>query len=344
MQVGSIVNIPPDRRTYEGNDFPLPHNKIGVEVEVERVRTGIREIEKLGTWRTTPEGSLREHGVEFVFREPLFGKDAEQAIRDLMKTIGDIRERRFKDRNMDTLFRFSHRTSIHVHVDVRDMNPNDLFSFLYNYIIFERLMFRWIQEQSGIDRSESPFCVPYYCSPDEYTGVLSDLLDLERVYNKTIGDTDGDEIMAMEQVQNSIHHIFSRGPRYLAVNFSSLLNMGTLEFRQLHGTDNPDVILKWIHLILHLKRHALENREPPEYTLMRISADPNAYLQQVFGSLWEELEFPDTQWLLYSGVRKAQGTLLLKSIHRTSNSIRRTIDSASLLDNLNTRLKRNSSE
>lgn len=122
---------------------------------------------------------------------------------------------------------FSQRTSTHIHLNVRDMTWEEIENLVLLYMIFERHFFL----QTNQDREHSIFCVPLY-----KTDAASKLQPIEYcsgIWNK-----------------------------YAALNLCTILGgespmFGTIEFRHMHGTSNPDVLIPWINNILRLKAQAL---------------------------------------------------------------------------------------
>lgn len=123
----------------------------------------------------------------------------------------------------------SSRCSVHVHMNVRDFNWHTLYKFMLVYLIFERVLYR----MSG-DRWNNNFCVPLTGS-SEVSSVLKYLSN------------------------NSIPGTWYK---YFGLNISPIWGgesgkaIGTIEFRQLHGTTNIIEIMQWVYLICALKTAA----------------------------------------------------------------------------------------
>lgn len=325
MKIGNLNGRGVESRTFQPDpSLPLPSCSMGVEVEVENCSPRFREIIHSGIWITAEEGMLRNNGREFVFAQPLFGKDMVDAIQFLDNKIEEHRQNRES-------YIFSHRTSVHVHIDVRDMEPGQLFSMLMYYIVFERPMFNWLYRQSGVDRSESPFCVPYFNSPDDYIGLFNNLFRLQQY---------DDPDMQME-----LFHNFARqGQRYSAVNFSSTNNLGTLEFRQMHGTSDSTEILTWVKMIQTLKLRGMEMPNPePDEMIQAISAHgPENFTRQFFGDeLAEELLSVSNHNEIFQGVRRAQDMVHYFSMQELQNPLlRQVVGTEMFLRGLSNQLKR----
>src|SRR3990167_2684205 len=100
--------------------FLDPKTHVGIEVEVENV-SYINPNIPLCFWQITEDGSLRNHGKEFkTFPIPL--QHAHVALEQL-----------FQGLNPD--IDFSHRTSIHVHMDIRGLTMSQLLGLLLTYTV-----------------------------------------------------------------------------------------------------------------------------------------------------------------------------------------------------------------
>lgn len=122
---------------------------------------------------------------------------------------------------------FSQRTSTHVHLNVRDMTWEEIENMVLLYMIFERHFFL----QTNQDREHSIFCVPIYKT--DKTCVVLPIDQCSHNWNK-----------------------------YAALNLCTILGgespmFGTIEFRHMHGTSDPSVLIPWINNILRLKAQAL---------------------------------------------------------------------------------------
>ena len=325
MKIGNLNGRGIEVRTFQPDpSLPLPNCSMGIEVEVENCSPRFREIVYDGIWTTVEERMLQNNGREFVFSQPLFGKDMVDAVQFLGNKIEEHREERMS-------YNFSHRTSVHVHIDVRDMEPGQLFSMMMYYIVFERLMFNWLYHQSGVDRSESPFCIPYFNSPDDYIGLFNNLFYLQKY-----DDPD---------IQMELFNRFARqGQRYSAVNFSSTYNLGTLEFRQMHGTSNPTEILTWVKMIQTLKLRGMEMPNPePDEMIQSISAHgPENFTRQFFGhELAEELLSVSDYRDIFQGIRRAQDMVHYFLMKELQNPLlRQVVSTEEFLQGLSNQLKR----
>jgi len=219
---------------------------LGIEIEVEHIRNHIETF----LWTIKEDGSLRNHGVEYVsppLKPNLIGP-ALNALYDLIPVT----------------HQFSQRTSIHVHMNVQDFTEEQLYRLFIIYLTFEPLIYQWV----GKDRDENIFCRPWY-QVYELNAMIKSLQILSNVI-KNIG------------------YIQHTNKRYSGLNFESLQKFGTIEFRQLGGTDNIITIIKWINIILSLKVAALKYQT--DTLIARINnlntkSDYHIFTQEIFDGL-----------------------------------------------------------
>jgi len=188
-----------------------PTALVGIEVEVENIR--YHPVLNY-YWDGKEDGSLRNNGAEYT-SIPLRGYQVPFALRYL-------REQLYFENKPD----FSTRTSIHVHMNVRDMCEDQIKVFILLYSLFERHFFN----VAGTKRETSVFCVPLYRSKQLHSIMDKDLMS-----------------------------IVSRWHKYNAINCGTILGtgdvprFGTIEFRHLYGTLDIGTVTDWINQIMLLR-------------------------------------------------------------------------------------------
>lgn len=203
------IELPPD-------SYGLNHPKdtlnrhVGIEIEVERC--GDAQFPRLSFWDITKDGSLRgEDAYEFKTHFPLTAYHSLQALDEFFGMV----ERRRGTKHPE-LFDFSERTSIHVHVDVRDLTESQIKTAVKMYMIFERSLFDF----SGRDRRHNIFCIPVSESA-------------------VLGGRQGRTFYAFWE-------------KYCALNLVTLSTFGTMEFRSMAGNDHKELIQSWVLLLASL--------------------------------------------------------------------------------------------
>ena len=114
---------------------------------------------------------------------------------------------------------YSDRCSVHVHVNCTDMEMEQISSLALLYTVIEEIMFEYV----GAARDTNIYCIPW--------NQCRQHLDL---INKFLADPSSS---------------LKRWNKYTALNLLPLANIGTVEFRQMHGTADIKKLSLWINLI-----------------------------------------------------------------------------------------------
>ena len=197
--------------------FPwtIMNGMVGIEVEVENITNAVH-LEAF--WQMKTDNSLRNNGYEFV-SVPLPISQVQYALEHLYTAMR-------ANNNPD----FSNRTSIHIHLNCRDMTQDQIYVLCLLYAIFEKHFYA----VAGTKRLNSIFCVPLY-------------------------RTDG-----LKNISTAIYKFAPQWHKYTGFNILPLLDnnghrgYGTIEFRHLYGTLDERAVMQWIDHILCLRKAALE--------------------------------------------------------------------------------------
>jgi len=293
MSIGDKVGIPPPSRQWGASDALVANDVfVGVEIELEGLGGLTAPVSKLATkrglWRITDDGSLRNTGREFIMQEvatgqPLMGKDIIRALDDFGTCIDALKAK-------DKPPVLSDRTSIHVHLDVRNLEDDQFKRLILLYYAFEDILFKWI----GEDRHKSNYCRPASSHYDVIERVGA-LLNGRRDFNDTIRD----------------------GNKYDALNFEAVRHLGSLEVRSMRGTYDKALILRWVNILLRLREACLDERINLAQFPEQVSASGmQDFLQGIFKDQAQELlPFADDIDIL-RGVRTAQEILVVATAAR----------------------------
>lgn len=245
---------------------------LGVEIEVENIRD-FRNSRYNYFWRVEEDNSLRDNGREFVTL-PLKGDQVPFALVCL-------------DSSLEDEARFSHRTSVHVHMNVRDLEPEQIAKIVLVYLTVEKFLFKF----AGEHREKNIFCVPLYA--------------LEMT------DTLFHSIMGLDKKE--IRRIQSQEFRYSALNFEPMFSFGTIEFRHLGGTRDPHRIVSWINMLLRIKQYALSKDLQTlirETIVLNSNSHYRGYAQEVFRELFWQVQSPNVDADIEAGVLSVKRTIL----------------------------------
>jgi len=194
--------------------------EVGIEIEVEGSNLPAPPV----GWRKVSDGSLRGESCEYVLKTPC-------ARGSVTKYLD-----RMKEANEEANFEFSYSTrqSIHVHINVQELNLVQLYNFITLFLIFESELVRWC----GEDREHNLFCL----QTKDAEGLIS---TLEKA-----------------ATPKTYHLLSTDSIRYSALNISSIYKFGSLEFRSMRGTDDYLMIQRWIDILLNIKDVALTYESP----------------------------------------------------------------------------------
>ncbi len=200
-----------------GPDFTRPHHHASVGIEVEL--EGVNSPpQPLKMWQSVHDGSL-QGGVEFV-SDPVWGSAISAALEELHQYL------------VTTDVQLSFRTSVHIHLNILDLTADQLASFIRMYLLYESAFYRLHERW---DRGSCLFCVPVFTS-----------VKLQQAFGK-----------ALKGINNRSTRGFDSTYKYSGLNIKTVNNLGTVEFRQMGGTNNMTHISDWINIILQLKVAAI---------------------------------------------------------------------------------------
>lgn len=230
----SLKNKPFEWTTMQG--------MVGIEIEVENIT---QQMIFLAYWDAKSDGSLRNNGVELV-SVPLQIKQVQLALEHVFDVL-----------NQNNKPDFSNRTSIHIHVNCRDLTQDQLYNFILLYAIFEKHFYNIV----GNKRLNSIFCVPVFRT-NQLKHLNTVVYGLSPEWHKYCG------LNLLPLYQNSVTQGY-----------------GTIEFRHLHGTSDQQEILEWINDILCLRKFACEVNKEELIQLIKEMNTTSSYLSlysQVF--------------------------------------------------------------
>ena len=193
QSIGACWNRQPARVTLEGHPWVVGTERVGVEIELEGVQGANRF--RSDYWEVKGDGSLRNNGYEFVMRGPTGGVDLRNAVVEIDSFLNG--------KNPDGNW----RCSTHVHVDVREMNAQQLKHMILIYTVLEKVLFKL----SGIHRYKNNFCCALGFAQQQLK-VLSRAWTQERTYDFT-------------------NRLVQGWDKYSAINLLPMTNFGSVEFR-----------------------------------------------------------------------------------------------------------------
>ena len=207
---------------------------IGIEIECEGENLGRRPPVP---WQAHHDGSLRgEECIEYITNGPVPYGESLKALENLQKYC-------IKNRS---IIEDSHRTSVHIHINILPLTLRELYNFMVLYLVMEDVL---VEYSGGKERVGNLFCLR--ASDAEYQV----------------------DILA-RAAQNFKFNDFARQEfRYASMNVCSVSKFGSLEFRSHRGLINPDIIYAWVRTLMGLRDQAQGGLGSPERIIEQFSIE-----------------------------------------------------------------------
>ena len=281
ISIQRMMGVSADPCKYVPSDQLVTNTLVGIEIELEKVTsidTNNNEFRKY--WNVVEDGSLRDGGLEYVLTRPFAGEDLISALNIFDKVIAKSGKR----------IQLSSRTSIHVHIDVRELTYAQVMRFVSLYAVFEDALFK----VAGEERKN---------------GIYATSLSNAEGYLQVLGK-EGDNPDKMMGVQN-----ISYFSKYSACNLQAIRTYGSLEFRNHEGTYDIGRILRWVNILLSLRKEAVDNKSTLEDIFGDISNNgAEKVFKDVFGKYSDGMMYPDLEFDMFNGLRLAQDIIYSASL------------------------------
>ena len=201
---------------YKGRFTGELDGVVAIEIEAE----SYEEVKPVAEgWVTSDDGSLRYFGLEFKSRNPVKESKLREHLDTLCKAIDKVR-----------FVENSPRTSVHVHVNVLDLTPSEIWTAVTAGWLLEPAMFKMCDPM----RAGNLFCLRLQDAKG-----LFDLIetDIEDSFAKNKG------VLPFNQFRGNNY-------RYSNFNLASITKFGSIEVRALHGTFDADLIETWAKMCI----------------------------------------------------------------------------------------------
>lgn len=238
----------------------------GIEIEVEG---GPWPEDPIRNWRSIEDHSLRNNGREFVIHNPV-RRDAVRANLEVLKAALANAE-----------LSFSYRTSVHVHINVRDLTVREWCNFVALYTTLEELL----SDEVGPSRAGNRFCLRMIDADVPLSNICSGL------QSENLGLYINDDI------------------KYAGMNLLATCRLGTLEFRSMEGNLDVDRITAWVDTLFALKDRARALASPVAVAEGVSRMGPRAWVADILPDTplkISVLRRNDITQVVYEGVRLAQ--------------------------------------
>lgn len=293
ISLSGVTGQKPMEVEFKGSELLVCNRTaVGIEVELENFANASLQGKngKLSYWQSTHDGSLKHNGIELIgcvsagsnIYLPLVGENVVKGLEEL-KEVFELNEKH------GYVPELSERTSVHVHIDVRDMSAEELHRMLLLYLVFEIPLFKF----AGEHRKNNAYCIPL-----AQNKMLLGRLDHLR------GESPSGILTTINQ-----------GTKYDAANIYSVRQKGSVEFRMHEGCTDTGRLLNWINLLLSLKVAAKTlttwtSVQLPNY-FSAVGSDE--FMLQVFSpDLYRILKYEGIEYDVLKGIRFCQDVLLDK--------------------------------
>lgn len=240
---------------------------VGVEIELEA--DNIPHADYVPpAWRKEADASLRGESAEFVLRRPIPVGQLEDELNALLKC--------FEEHN--TSARQTYRAGIHVHVNVQDLTPTQLITFICAYYMMEEVLLRFCDKS----RLGNHFCLR--------------MSDASYLLDRIVGCIQNEDL----------HSLNDEDLRYASLNVTSLFKYGSIEFRALESTLDVERIKVWANTLVHLRDYAKSLRSPVDLLGQASALGFEQYAPVIMGRWYQHFQKWATEDNIKKGVRNIQ--------------------------------------
>ena len=244
----------------------LAHREIGIEVEME----GPYLPSEIRGWSVKGDGSLRGNGLEYILPNPVSRNLFEERISRLYDAFLS------QPHQIDP----SDRCGVHIHLNCRDLEIDEIFNFITLYLVVEDVLMHWC----GDNREGNLFCLR--------------ARDAEWMIRMLIQDK-------KYGIFDTVTH--NETFKYGSLNLAALARYGSLEFRGLETPKTPHRIITWIKLLLALKDYAIATRHSSDLISGVCIKTPRVFLTEILGKeLFDEIKCRNISDMMVEGARRVQ--------------------------------------
>lgn len=249
-------------RYGHGAPYKKYKGTFGIEIETE---SAVRyEVPTFAFWVQHQDNSLRDFGVEYVLKQPLqIEKEIPEALEEFKEKTKHVK---FKEQ--------SNTTSVHVHMNMLNLNTLQFANFLTVYSLVENLLVRFC----GESRTSNLFALPICDAEETYVNILELLRGIGNFKYHTLN-------LPVEST------------KYAAINLSALSRFGSLEIRTMGGVTDTKVILDWVSILNALLEYAKGVKDPLTFVeAYRVRG--LGIIEEIFGKYSKLLLIPGSEHYL----------------------------------------------
>jgi hypothetical protein len=232
---------------HKGTNFRITKTKrfLSAEIEVHSINNFKETDEACHKWSASivSDGSLGRDGFE-INTSPASGNKFVEQITEITDSLNNNRGR------------VSRKCGLHVHIDARDFDFDDIIRLIHLYAKLEDGLFKVVSSS----RRRNTYCAEcgeaLLCDVNKY----SHLRDFEEVFARVIYKGDKKHIEENKKWKDG-------GNRYRALNLHSWVHRGSIECRLHQGTTSKIKVINWATLWGVILDFAKENSMDQIYQL-----------------------------------------------------------------------------
>ncbi len=259
-----------DKNVAQYFNLPQTEGDVGIEIEMEMADVLSYNSDMHPTWRLEEDGSLKGYGYEWVMNNPC-------PFDEVKKEMDLFTEKLAVGGNkiVPTI-----RAGVHVHVNMQKNTLGDVYKLAACYYPLETVLARFC----GAGRSGNLFC---------------------------LRARDAEEIIF--KLEESLNHnkqfylMRTNNLRYAALNYQSLFNYGSLEFRGLGTTADLKNIAVWVEIIRRIKEYAVASEGAWDAITTISGMGPRSWVEEVVGpDLFKLIDYEGLERDVMEDVRLVQ--------------------------------------
>lgn len=206
-------------------------------------------------WRAITDGSLRNFGIEYIFRKPLKYDEAISALENFRESIKSIK-----------FIENSNSCSTHVHINFMKEDFLTLGNFITIWVLFENILV----EYSGEHRRSNFFSLPTRAAEVLYLNIVTMFSKLSKK------DPSG--------LSWSVNTC-----KYGSINLATLAKLGSLEVRTFRGTTDMNIVIKWVSVLNNILEFSRKDTTPRAILRAYRDYGPDFLFDKIFGDYADDL-------------------------------------------------------
>lgn len=233
MTKNTILNLIPRLIPTEGD--------YAVEIEAE----GRHLPQEIDGWVRHNDASLKagQETAEYVMNGPKSLEGVKKALKKVEDTYIA----------MGTKVLDSQTSGVHVHINVQQFTPKQMFTFIVTYFVLEELLLKFCGEH----REGNHFCLR--------------AKDAEFIIHE----------LCFSARTRKLNNLNTNNLRYCSLNPVSLFKYGSLENRAMRGTGSIKDITEWVEIIDQVKRSSLQFGSPDEVVRVMSMGGVDAFIRSI---------------------------------------------------------------